>query len=177
MALKPLRKINVYATHFVVNAAAEEGQVLIYGTQDPSGVGSGQGINDQSPVAAPLGTGEPGSGHKLAGVLLHPVTDIYHYALTADGAPASGVAKEVFDNRYHRNWHTGESIVGEHATLATDGMVYTNRINGTPAPGDPAYLGASGNFQNSAVNSNVAIGKFETGLDADGYARVSFKFA
>jgi hypothetical protein len=176
MALKADRDVRATAIHFTVDAAAEAGQVLIYGTQ-PSGAASGWGMNDQSCVATPLGTGNPGSGHKIAGVLLHPVVDIYHKALAADGAPASGVAREVFDNRYHRNWHNGESIVGEHATLGTDGWVLTNRINGIPTGGDPAYLGTSGNFQNTAVNGNVSIGKFETAKDSDGYARVSFKFA
>ncbi len=80
-------------------------------------------------------------------------------------------------NRQHRNWHNDSQLVNENVLLLTDGFVWTNRINGTPVAGSGAYIGPSGNFHTTQLNSIPAVGKFETAKDSDGYARVSVKLA
>jgi hypothetical protein len=56
--------------------------------------------------------------------------------------------------------------------------VVTSNVDGTPAPGDLAYASdtVAGNVGNSAADAeasgNLAIGRFMSAKDADGYAKV-----
>ena len=156
--------------------AAEAGQVLVFNNPQPSGKGVGQGLNGSAPQAQPTGT--VASGLKIAGLLMTDVEDIYSYALLADGTPASGLNDGIGDPikvRIHRNFQKTTQVVGENVCLLTDGKVWTNKITGTPAAGDPAYLGANGTLQNTQAASLPQVGKFVTAMDTDGYAKVHVK--
>lgn len=177
MSLKADREIYITDILNVTDQASAAGQVLIYGTQ-PSGRGVGQGINESAPLVVPQGTGNPASGTRIAGLALQDVIDIYSYGLLADGAGATGLTNGIGDpisQRYHRNWQKTEAVVGEPVALLKDGKVWTNRVNGTPAAGDPAYLGPNSNLQPTQVNSLPQVGKFDTAKDGDGYAKVTIK--
>jgi len=177
MAIKADRVVTIDEISFIATQPAVAGQVAVYDTQT-TGHGVGQGINGGEPQCAPVGTGSPASGTKLAGVYLTDVVNIYNYALLADGAGASGLAQGIGDpslQRLHRNWQKTEQVVGENAYLLKDGKIWTNRVNGTPAAGDPAYVGANSNLQNTQVNAIPQVGKFETSKDTDGYAKVVIK--
>lgn len=178
MAIKADREIYITDIGFISTSAAVAGQVAVYKSSQDTGHAVGQGINGAEPQCVPVGTGSPASGTKLAGVYLTDVIDIYQYALLADGAGASGLAQGIGDpilQRLHRNLQKTEQVVGENAYLLKDGVIWTNRITGTPAAGDDAYVGANSNLQNTQVNAIAQVGKFNTAKDSDGYAKVTIK--
>ena len=64
----------------------------------------------------------------------------------------------------------------------TRGQVTTSNITGTPVPGEVAYADetTAGNITNASalfgagsVSGQMAVGRFLSGKDADGYAKVS----
>lgn len=179
MALKGDRAVYITNIGCVAPSGVEAGQVLVYQSPQDSGHAVGQGLNQQSPQAVPIaGTGNPASGTRIIGMSLTDVENIYSYALSADGSPASGLTAGIGDPlkiRVHRNYQKTTQVVGENVAILTDGFVWTNRVNGTPAAGDPAYLGPLSNLQNTQVNSLPQVGKFDTSLDTDGYAKVTVK--
>lgn len=178
MALKADREVYITDLKFTCDVAAEAGALLIYKSSQASGHAVGQGVNELAPQATLPGTGTPASGTKVAGALLCGVENIYDFALLADGTPASGLSAGIGDPinvRTHRNWHKTTQVVGENVPLLKDGAFWTNQVVGTPAAGDPAYLGASGKFSGTQSNSIPQVGKFETSKDADGYAYVVVK--
>jgi hypothetical protein len=67
---------------------------------------------------------------------------------------------------------------GGKVTLMTRGWVVTSNITGTPKAGDLAYANGSdaGNISptasSAAGSGNLAIGRFMSRKDADGYAKV-----
>jgi len=177
--LKPERAVYVDEIINVAPSAVEAGQILVYGTQG-TGHAVGAGLNEAAPQVVPVGTGNPASGTRIAGVALQDVVDIYSHALLADGSDASGFVSlgigDPINMRYfHRNTHKTEQVVGEAVCLLKDGWIYTDRITGTPTAGDPAYLGPNSNFQTTQVNSLPQVGKFDTSKDSDGYAKISVK--
>lgn len=82
--------------------------------------------------------------------------------------------------RTHLNQYKDEVQLGGKVTVLTRGWVVTNMIDGTPTPGDVAYAsdagGTAGYITDSAANAaasgNLAIGRFMSAKDADGYAKV-----
>lgn len=154
MALKGDRQIIETNIRFVCNSVAEAGKYLAIASQ-PTGSGVGIGLGDSATVVTAV-TGTPASGTIVAGLLLSDFVNID-------------------PTRQHRNWQKTEQLVGEPAPLLTDGFVWTNAINGTPAPGDTAFPGPSGNYQNTITNAIPSVGKFWTSKDTDGYALVSVK--
>jgi len=82
--------------------------------------------------------------------------------------------------RTHVNFHKDEVQKGGKVTLLTKGWVVTNSLYGTPAAGNLAYLGQSGNiatatygadFDGMTEASNV-VGRFTSSVDQNGYAKV-----
>lgn len=156
--LKGQRSLNTTEIMFVSEAAMEAGTVCVYKASQPTGAAVGDGLNAAAPVAIQPPSGGPASGAKVAGLLIDSV-------VTLD------------TTRQHRNFHKTEQLVGENICLLKDGFVYTNWVLGTPAAGDPAFIGPFGKLQTTQVNAVPAVGKFETAKDGDGYARVSIKVA
>lgn len=80
--------------------------------------------------------------------------------------------------RTHLNFYKDEVQQGGKVTILKRGWVVTSNIDGTPSPGDPAYASNSvaGNIASTASNAeasgNLAIGRFMSAKDADGYAKV-----
>jgi len=79
----------------------------------------------------------------------------------------------------HLDIYKNEVPLNGKVTILTEGYVVTNKITGTPAPGDPAYADSAtaGNLTNTAddaeASGNLRVGRFDTNKDADGYAKVS----
>jgi len=79
--------------------------------------------------------------------------------------------------RTHLNEHKDEVQLGGKVTILRKGYVVTNNITGTPNVGDVAYASATkGEIGNSAASAaatgNLAIGRFMTDKDEDGYCKV-----
>jgi len=66
--------------------------------------------------------------------------------------------------------------VGSVVGLGAKGDYETNLIVGTPTPGAPAYLAASGYVSPTQLTDGITpapqVGKFRTGLNANGFALV-----
>ena len=157
MALKGDRAIYITNIRHICDTSGEAGTLMQVKASQPTGRGVGQGINGSAPVAVPV-TGTPASGIRILGVLIDDVVSI---------DPV----------KQHRNTQRTDQLVGENVCIITDGFVRTNKITGTPAAGDTAYVGANGTFANSQTNSIPAVGKFETAKDTDGFAVVTVKIA
>ena len=109
------------------------------------------------------------------------------YATVASGAKPVGVLLNDVVNldltRQHINYHQDEVQKGSKVTLLQIGQITTNNISGTPTAGDPAYLGVSGVFSPAAVtdsnqeNSYYSVGRFLSGKDQSGYAKVAVNIA
>jgi hypothetical protein len=151
MALKPDRIELLTDISFFMNTTAERGGVVSAVT-----MGSGVSMDDSNAVAAYAAVA---SGARPLGVLLN---DVVNLDLT----------------RQHINWHKDEVQVGGKVTVLRNGQVTTNRLVAsiTPAAGAPAYVGASGLIGTSSTNA-VQVGQFLSGVDADGYAKVSINIA
>jgi len=156
MALKSDREIHVTDISCTFNTPAEAGTLAVRVTG--ASYASGQGINDSAPVASTGGTGVPASGSRVIGLLLDYVV-------------------QIDPTRQHRNYQRTEQLVGEPVAILKDGMVWTNKVTGTPAAGDPAYPGPGGTIQNSQANGLPQLGEFKTSKDADGYCKVYVKLA
>ena len=78
--------------------------------------------------------------------------------------------------RTHLNFHKDEVQQGGKVTVLTRGWVVTSAITGTPTPGALAYASTTGSIASSAgigaASGNLAIGRFMSQTDADGYAKV-----
>jgi len=152
MALKSDRIELLTDVSFFMNTAAERGGVV-------SAVGSG-GVGssmDDSDAVVEYATSV--SGAKPLGVLLSDVVDL---DLT----------------RQHLNFHQDEVQVGGKVTVLRQGQVTTDMlVSGiTPGAGDVAYVGADGLIGTSSTNA-AKVGQFLSGLDADGFAKVSVQIA
>lgn len=146
MALKPDRIEHLTDISFFMNTTQERGGVASFVTG-----GVGVAMDDADAVVAYAAAA---SGAVPAGVLLNDVVD---YDLT----------------RQHINWHKDEMQVGGKVTLLRVGQVTTNLINGTPAAGDAAYVGASGTLSTTGGTGVAKVGTFLSSKDADGYAKVA----
>lgn len=145
MALKPDRNELYTDVSFFMNTVAERGGVV---TNQTSGVGASMD-DANAVVAAPAAVGE-----NPAGLLLNDVVDL---DLT----------------RQHMNWYKDEVQKGNKVTLLRRGFVTTNMLTAgsVPAAGAPAYFDVGGLL--TEVNTGSAVvGRFLSGKDADGYAKV-----
>jgi len=153
MALKSDRSTLQTDISFFMNEAATRGGVASLST-----AGSGASLDNGNAVVTYAA--DP-SGVVAQGLL---VNDMVSIDLT----------------RQHLNQHKDEVQKGGKVTLLTKGWVVTNSLYGTPAAGNLAYLGQSGNiatatygadFDGMTEASNV-IGRFTSSVDQNGYAKV-----
>jgi len=146
MALKPDRNELYTDVSFFMNTVAERGGIV---THQTGGVGAAMD-DANAVVAAPAAATE-----KPAGLLLNDVVDI---DLT----------------RQHMNWYKDEVQKGNKVTLLRRGFVTTNRLTvaAAPAAGDVAYFDVGGLLTQDVAAGSVAVGRFLSGKDADGYAKV-----
>ena len=105
-----------------------------------------------------------GSGAKPVGILLN---DVVNLDLT----------------RQHINYHKDEVQKGGKVTLLQVGQVTTNFVLGNPSGGQVAYVGNSGYLQNTSPSTldddehTHKVGRFLSGKDSDGYAKVAINIA
>lgn len=150
MALKGDRVIIETDISLTCESVAERGVILCKHTD-----GSGAAIGD---LAGKADLYASASGKKPAGLLMG---DVVNVDLT----------------RYKLNQHKDEVPVGNRVTLLRKGSVVTNKVTGTPAFGDKAYLTSNGVLTPtlSSTGGLVAtplIGEFKGGLDEAGYVKV-----
>ena len=153
MALKSDRSTLQTDISFFMNEAATRGGVASISTG-----GSGVSLDNGAAVVT---YGAVPSGKVPVGVLLNDMVDI---DLT----------------RQHLNQHKDEVQKGGKVSLLTKGWVVTNSLQGTPAAGDLAYLGHSGNIatedlsndDTDADGSSRVVGRFLSSVDQKGYAKV-----
>lgn len=152
MALKPDYELIESSINWSCEAVAERGTVLVLHT-------SGSGVA----IGATSGKGtlaSSASGTKVLGYLMHDVVSLD-------------------ETRYHRNFHKNERLTGEKVEIGRKGWVVTNKVTGTPAVGDTAYLTSNGVVtptvsSTGGTSATPKVGWFASTLDADGYARVEF---
>tara|TARA_A100001515_G_scaffold47109_2_gene37167 strand:- start:13344 stop:13829 length:486 start_codon:yes stop_codon:yes gene_type:complete len=103
----------------------------------------------------------------------------YQAAATSD-VPVGILLNDVVNKdltRTHLNQYKDEVQLGGKVTVLTRGWVVTNKVTGTPAAGDLAYASETiGEISTVAADAtasgNLAIGRFMSAKDADGYAKV-----
>lgn len=146
MGLKADRFEDATDMSFFMDVTAERGVIVVHNTS-----GSGEAMDQgEATVAVPTGGV---SGTKPAGLLLN---DVVNYDLT----------------RQHLNQHRDEVQVGGKVLLLRRGWVVTNKVVGTPTAGDPLWYDANGNVRPTDPTNGVKIGRFLSGKDEDGYAKV-----
>ena len=154
MALKSDRSVLDTDISFFMNEAATRGGVASVSTGG-SGAAMDQGEALVTYAALP-------SGAVPVGLLLN---DMVNIDLT----------------RQHLNQHKDEVEKGGKVTLLRKGYVVTSNLEGTsPSAGDPAYVAHSGNLATSDLSSDDTdddgstrlVGRFLSGVDQDGYAKV-----
>lgn len=154
MALKSDRSVLDTDISFFMNEAATRGGVASVSTGG-SGAAMDQGEALVTYAALP-------SGAVPVGLLLNDMVSI---DLT----------------RQHLNQHKDEVQKGGKVTLLRKGYVVTSNLEGTsPSAGDPAYVAHSGNLaiedlasdDGDADGSTRLVGRFLSGVDQDGYAKV-----
>jgi hypothetical protein len=153
MALKADRHEQTTDISFFYTAGtATRGGVVVLDTVGASGAAMDQGVNQvrykqATPTDVPVG------------ILLN---DVVNKDLT----------------RTHLNWYKDEVQQGGKVTVLTEGYVVTNNVTGNPTPGQVAYADSvtAGNISATAAGAqasgNLAIGRFMSAKDSDGYAKV-----
>ena len=154
MALKSDRSTLQTDISFFMNEAATRGGVACLSTGG-SGAAMDQGEALVTYAALP-------SGKVPVGLLLNDMVDV-----------------DLL--RQHVNQHKDEVQKGNKVTLLQKGYVVTNNLEGSsPSAGDPAYVAHSGNLAASDLSnddtdddgSTRLVGRFLSGVDQDGYAKV-----
>jgi hypothetical protein len=154
MALKTDRSTLQTDISFFMNEAATRGGVVALSTG-----GSGAAMDQGSALVTYAGLP---SGKVPVGLLLN---DMVNIDLT----------------RQHLNQHKDEVQKGGKVTLLQKGYVVTNNLEGaSPSAGDAAFLAHSGNLSvadlsnddSDADGSTRVVGRFLSGVDEDGYAKV-----
>ena len=155
MALKPDREFNEVTdiTNFWTTAAAEKGGCAGVVTQG-SGAAIGVNLVDEANVVGYIANS---SGAVAKGILIQTVT------------------AAMSDTRDFKNFENGEIRPSDKCTLVKKGFVVTDMIVGTtPTVGAVAYLAASGKLSTANYGSaSPVVGRFDTTVDANGFARVS----
>ena len=164
MALKADRyELQTDISFFSDAAAATRGGIVCHGTVG-SGAAMDQGVNLVEYPTVSL-TSTP------VGILLNDIVD-----------------KDL--TRTHLNQYKDEVQKGGKVTVLRKGYVVTNNITGTPLVGQVAYcaVGATGGMISAATHANwttsvlsgsghLAIGRFLSVQDEDGYAKVEINLA
>lgn len=150
MALKGDRFEAITDISFFMDQVAEKGGVACLKT-----AGSGAALDQ---AAAEVEYAADPSGKFPVGLLLN---DMVNRDLTKE----------------HMNWYKNEMQKGSKVTLLLEGFVVTNMIESgiSPAGGDIAYVGVSGLLTDSDSNNAVAVGRWLSSKDPDGYAKVYVK--
>ena len=100
---------------------------------------------------------------------------------TATDVPVGILLNDVVNKdltRTHLNQHKDEVQKGGKVTILRKGYVVTDKITGTPVAGKVAYAdrATAGNIAVDAITApasgNLAIGRFLTTKDEDGYVKV-----
>lgn len=153
MALKADRyELQTDISFFYNEGAVTRGGVVVHDSTTASGAAMDQGVNLVKYKVA-VGTDVP------VGILMN---DVVNKDLT----------------RTHLNEHKDEVQKGGKVTILRKGYVVTNNITGTPNVGDVAYADrtTAGNIaadaESAAASGNLAIGRFMTDKDEDGYCKV-----
>jgi hypothetical protein len=154
MALKTDRSTLQTDISFFMNEAATRGGVVSISTG-----GSGASMDNGSAVVTYAALP---SGKVPVGLLLN---DMVNIDLT----------------RQHLNQHKDEVQKGGKVTLLQKGTVVTSSLEGTsPSAGSPAFLAHSGNLSITDLSNDTTdtdgstrlVGRFLSGVDEDGYAKV-----
>tara|TARA_Y100000385_G_scaffold279086_1_gene328304 strand:- start:683 stop:1174 length:492 start_codon:yes stop_codon:yes gene_type:complete len=154
MALKTDRSTLQTDISFFMNEAATRGGVVSIST-------GGSGASMDNGAAVVTYAALP-SGKVPVGLLLN---DMVNIDLT----------------RQHLNQHKDEVQKGGKVTLLQKGTVVTSNLEGTsPSAGSPAYLAHSGNLSIADLSNDTTdtdgstrlVGRFLSGVDEDGYAKV-----
>ena len=154
MALKTDRSTLQTDISFFMNEAATRGGVVAVST-------GGSGASMDNGAALVTYAAIP-SGKVPVGLLMN---DMFSIDLT----------------RQHLNQHKDDVQKGGKVTLLQKGWVVTNSLEGTsPAAGNAAFLAHSGNLSASDLSndegdvdgSTRVVGRFLSGVDEDGYAKV-----
>ncbi len=148
MALKADRYEFKTDITFFCNDVVTRGCILVF-----NATGSGVAM-DQTVQIAAVPAANP-SGQVPVGLLLNDMVN-------------------VDQTRYHINYLKDEMQKGSKCTLGQRGWWVTNYVQGTPSPGNDAFLGASGfiTTTNSGAAATPKVGKFLSGKDEKGYAKV-----
>jgi len=112
-----------------------------------------------------------------SGVALDDLTNVVQYHATGSGAVPKGILLQNVNpalsaTRDYKNFHNMEVRPGEKVTLLRKGWLVTDMIIGTPVVGGGVYVGASGFLAVASGTDSARIGRWETTLDADGFAKV-----
>lgn len=156
MALKADRyELQTDISFFYDDGAVTRGGVVVHDSTAGSGAAMDQGVNKV----------------------------IYKSTVTATDSPVGVLLNDVVNKdltRTHLNQHKDEVQLGGKVTVLRKGYVVTNSIEGTPSAGDIAYVHNNGNLSNGAsiavatlvASGNLAVGRFLSSKDEDGYAKV-----
>jgi hypothetical protein len=112
-----------------------------------------------------------------SGVAMDASGNVVTYADDPSGVTPKGVLLQnvnppLSTTRDFKNFESQEARPGEKVTLLRKGWLVTDQINGTPTVGGAAWLDNSGLIGTSDPGTSTQIGRFETTVDADGFARV-----
>ena len=156
MALKADRyELQTDISFFYDDGAVTRGGVVVHDSTAGSGAAMDQGVNKV----------------------------IYKGTVTATDSPVGILLNDVVNKdltRTHLNQHKDEVQLGGKVTVLRKGYVVTNSIEGTPSAGDIAYVHNNGNISNGSsiavatlvASGNLAVGRFLSSKDEDGYAKV-----
>lgn len=112
-----------------------------------------------------------------SGVALDDPTNVVRYSDSASGAVPKGILLQdvnppMSDTRDFKNFAKGEIRPGEKCTLLRKGWLVTDMISGSPSVGANAYVGPSGLIAATSGTGSAKIGRWETTVDADGFAKL-----
>lgn len=116
--------------------------------------------------------GYPGDRNKVAKYAASP----------ANAVPLGMMLYDVVDydvNRQHENFYKSgfQARVNQKVVVDRSGRYTTNMIPSgvTPAPGNDAYVAASGMFSNVQASGAARVGTWLSAPDADGYAKIQME--
>jgi hypothetical protein len=147
MALRPDRNEHLTDLSFFMNETAERGGIVVASTD-----GSGAAMDDSSAaVKFPTALTD-----KPVGLLLN---DVVNLDLT----------------RQHLNYAKDEVQKGSKVLVLRVGTVVTDQVSGSITMGDAAHFGIdNGKLQSATADStSIVVGRWLSGKDADGYAKVA----
>ncbi len=112
-----------------------------------------------------------------SGVAMDASGNVVSYVADPSGAFPKGVLLQDVNpplsaTRDFLNFENQEVRPGDKVTLVRKGWLVTDQITGTPSVGDAAFLGNSGLISTTQASGAPQIGRFETTVDADSFARV-----